>query len=121
MVVRVACRWLLGLSRFGVRVSLQLWVWVRFGVSGKLFQIFFGVLKRLVYRVCGGFALVVWGVGGCNVLRSVGMLDLSVAPVTGPAVGDPHIGERLPGSSNGLSLERGSGTAAYRRRLVFES
>ena len=88
---------------------------------GKLFQIFFGVLKRLVYRVCGGFALVVWGVSGCNVLRSVGMLDLSVAPVTGPAVGDPHIGERLPGSSNGLSLERGSGTAAYRRRLVFES
>ena len=91
---------------------------MRFGVSGKLFQIFFRVLRRLVYRVCGGFALVVWGVSGCNVLQSVGMLDLSVAPVTGPAVGDPHIGERLPGSSNGLSLERGSGMAADRRRLA---
>ncbi len=94
---------------------------VRFGVSGKLFQIFFRVLKRLVYRVCGGFALVGWGVGGCNVLRSVGMLNPSVAPVTGPVVGGPQIGKRLAGSSNGLSLERGSGTAAYRRRLVFES
>ena len=49
MVVGVACCWVLGLSRFGVRQRLQLWVLVRFGVLGKLFQIsYMPSLVRLV-------------------------------------------------------------------------
>ncbi len=40
--VRVASRWLLGLSRFGVRWPLQLWVWVRFWGVGEIISDFFG-------------------------------------------------------------------------------